>query len=256
VTSRSACLPRATLVEAALGVAQPTLPTLPRGQLAWQRIAARIVEALILLGVDGRGVFEDLPRDLLVAARGALRRIRVELRAVDGDHSDANQAGLAAERQHLTEQLGQRSLVALTEARDRRVIGPLVGADNARGNGLDAAPLDPPRRPLADRVAVEQQRDHHRRIVRRPALTVVAVERVERPQIERRDGVDDKPHEVPVGQPLTQARRQQQLLIAVAREEVLRHRSIVLTSADGPVTHASDYVVSRVSGSNNRDGNT
>jgi hypothetical protein len=120
------------------------------------------------------------------------------------------------------------------------VIRPLVGADNTRGNVLSAAPRDPPRRPLADRVAVEQQRDHHRRIVRRPALTVVAVDRVERPQIERRDGVDDTPHAVPVGQPLTQARRQQQLLIAVARQEVLRHCGIVLSSADGPVTPASD----------------
>jgi hypothetical protein len=76
--------------------------------------------------------------------------------------------------------------------------------------------------------------------VRRPALTVVAVDRVEPPQIERRDGIDDKPHQMPVGQPLTQARRQQQLLITVAREEVLCHRGIVLSNADGPVTHASD----------------
>jgi hypothetical protein len=174
---------RATLIEAALGVAQPAPSALPGGQLAGQLIAACIAEALILLCVDGRGVFEDLTRDFLVAARRALRRIRVDLGAVDGDHPDANQAGVGAERQHLTEQLSQRGLVALAEARDRRVIRPLVGADDPRGDVLDAAPLDPPRRPLAERVAVEQQRDHHRRIVRRPALTIVAVDRVERPQI-------------------------------------------------------------------------
>jgi hypothetical protein len=104
VTWRSACPPardarRGGAWRRAASAAGPA-----RGQLAGQLIA-RIAEALILLGVDGRGVFEDLPRDLLVAARRALRRIRVDLRAVDGDHSDANQAGLAAERQHLTEQL-------------------------------------------------------------------------------------------------------------------------------------------------------
>jgi hypothetical protein len=34
--------------------------------------------------------------------------------------------------------------VALAEARDRRVVGSLVGADHARSDVLDAAPLDPP----------------------------------------------------------------------------------------------------------------
>ena len=155
------------------------------------------------------------------------------LRAVDGDHPDANQAGLGAEREHLAEQLGQRALVALTEARDRRVIRALVGADHPRGDILDAAPLDPPRRALPERVAVEQQRDHHRRIVRRAALTVVAIDRVERAQIERRDGVDHEPRQMPIGQPLAQARRQQQLLIAITREEVLRHPEMVLTTPDG-----------------------
>jgi hypothetical protein len=35
---------------------------------------------------------------------------------------------------------------------------------------------------------------------------------------------------MPFRQPLAQARRQQQLLIAITREEVLRHPEIVLTS--------------------------
>ena len=174
-----------------------------------------------------------------VAARRALRRVGVHLRAVDGDHPDANQAGLGAERQHLTEQLRQRGLVALTKARDRRVIRTLVGADHARGDILDAAPLDPPRRALAERVAVEQQRDHHRRIVRRPALTVVAVDHVERPQIQRRDGIDHKPRQMPLGQPLAQTRRQQQLLITITRKEVLRHPRMVLTTPDGPALCAT-----------------
>jgi hypothetical protein len=38
---------------------------------------------------------------------------------------------------------------------------------------------------------------------------------------------------VPLGQPFAQARRQQQLLVAVAREEVLRHPRMVLTAPDG-----------------------
>ena len=95
----------AALVEAALGVAQPALAALTRGQLRRQLVAARIAEALVLFGVDGGRVLEDLARDLLIAARRALRRVGVHLRAVDRDHPDANQAGLGAEREHLAEQL-------------------------------------------------------------------------------------------------------------------------------------------------------
>ena len=157
----------------------------------------------------------------------------MQLRAVDGDHPDAHQAGLGAEREHLTEQLREGGLVALAKARDRRVIRTLVGADHARGDILNTAAFDAPRRALAQRVAVEQQRNHHRRIVRRTALAVVAVDHEERPQIQRRHGVDHEPRQMPLGQPLTQTRRQQQVLITITREEVLRHPRMVLTTPDG-----------------------
>jgi hypothetical protein len=120
-----------------------------------------------------------------------------------------------------------RPAIALTEARDRRVIGPLVGADHARGDILNAAPLDRPRGPLADRVDVEQQRHHHRRIVRRPTMAVSAIGRIERGQIDRRDRVDHKPRKVILRQQSRQARRQQQLLLTITRQEVLRHAGIV-----------------------------
>jgi hypothetical protein len=38
---------------------------------------------------------------------------------------------------------------------------------------------------------------------------------------------------MPLGQPLAQARRQQQLLVAVTRKEVLRHPEMVLSTPDG-----------------------
>ena len=55
----------------------------------------------------------------------------------------------------------------------------------------------------------------------------------ERGQIELADRVDHEPREVVLGQPLAQARRQQQLLLAITREEVLRHTGIVLIRSDG-----------------------
>jgi hypothetical protein len=94
--------------------------------------------------------------------------------------------------------------VALAEAGNRRVIGPVARADHPRGDILHAAPLDPPRGPLADRVDIEQQRHHHRRIVRRPTMTVRPIG-VERGQIHLSDRIDHKPRRVIVGQPLAQA---------------------------------------------------
>jgi hypothetical protein len=62
-------------------------------------------------------------------------------------------------------------------------------AQIARRDVLHATPLDATRRPLPDRVAVEQQRDHHRRIVRRPTMPVNAIGHTERRQIHRRNSV-------------------------------------------------------------------
>jgi len=107
----------------------------------------------------------------------------VDLGAVDRDDSDLGQAGPSAEQQHLTEQPGQRGLVTLDEPRDRRVIRALLGRHDAKGDVLDAGALDDPRGTDAARVGVEQQRDHHRRLVGRAALAVDAIGRIERPQI-------------------------------------------------------------------------
>jgi hypothetical protein len=77
---------------------------------------------------------------------------RWPLGAIDGDHPDSDQVGLGAELKDLAKQLGKRALVALAKARDRRVVGRLVGADHARRDVLHAAALQPPRGALADRV--------------------------------------------------------------------------------------------------------
>jgi hypothetical protein len=224
----------AAFVKAALGLTQPAAPALRGRQLARQLVAARRAEPLVLSGVDRVGLGEDLAGNLLIAARRVLRRVRVHVRAVDHPHPHPHRPRLGAQREHLTEQAGQRRLVALTKARDRRVVGPLVRADHARGVVLGAAPLDPPRRPLTDRVDVEQQRHHHRRIVRRPTMTVGAIGRIKCGQIHLRDRVDHKPRQMVLRQPLAQARRQQQLLLAITRDEVLRHPGILLTDPDRP----------------------
>jgi hypothetical protein len=159
----------------------------------------------------------------------------MDLGSVDGQHLDADQSGLRAQPEDLAEQVGQRPLVTLTETRDRRVIRRLVGGDDPHRDVLDAAPLDPPRRPLPDRVAVHQQRQHHRRLVCRTTVTILAIDRIERREVHRLDRVDDKPRQAILGQPLAQRRRQQQLLVAITADEVLRHHRRVLTPPDRPL---------------------
>jgi hypothetical protein len=129
--------------------------------------------------------------------------------------------------------------VALAEAGDRRVIGRLVRADHARRDVLKTAPLDPPRRPLPERVGVEQQRDHHRRIVRRPTMPIRAVGGIERSQIELADCVDHKPSEMVLRQPVAQARRQQQHLRTITSDEVLAHAQIVDPEPDATTLYAT-----------------
>ena len=173
-------------------------------------------------------------RSLRVIARRVMRRVGVHLGPVHGDHLDAHQSSVATEPQHVGEKTGDRALVADAEARDRGVVGHPVGGDHAERDIVLAAPLDPPRRPLPGRVGVQQQRQHHHRVTRRATPPVLAIRRIKRPEVERLDGVEHEPRHVALGQPLTQARRQQQLLLTITRQEFCGMPGIVLTAPDGP----------------------
>jgi hypothetical protein len=104
---------------------------------------------------------------------------------------------------------GDRVLMALNEPRDRRVIRALLGRQDAEGDVFFAGALDHPRGPDPTRIRVQQHRDHHRRVIRRPAAPVDPVRGIERLEIHLRDGIDDKPREVPLRQPLTDVGRHQ-----------------------------------------------
>jgi hypothetical protein len=156
----------------------------------------------------------------------------MDLRAVDRDHVGLDQTGIRTQRKHLAEEAGQRVLVALTEPRDRRVVRDLVRGNDADRDVFLARALDRPRRPHAARVRVEQQRHHHRRLERRPAVPVVPIGGVERAEIHLRDRVDHKPREVPFGQPVTDVGRQQKCLLPIARQQVLAHTGIFLNAPD------------------------
>jgi hypothetical protein len=147
----------------------------------------------------------------------------MDLRAIDGDHLGLGEAGLGAQRQHLAEQAGQRALVTLDEPRDRRVIRPLLDRDHPIGDVLHAGPLDPARRSLPSRIGVQQKRDHHRRLIGRPAPAVVAIAGVELAQIHRRHRVEHEPREMALRQPVPHVGRHQKRLLAITANEALPH---------------------------------
>jgi hypothetical protein len=110
------------------------------------------------------------------------------------------------------------------KAGDRRVVGDLVGRNYPEGDILAAAPLDTAARALPDRIGIEQQRNHHLRVERRPPPAIPAIGGVKSTQIDLVDRIQHEAGEVIVGQPVAQTGRQQELLLTVAVDEILRHR--------------------------------
>src|SRR5918995_1057363 len=86
--------------------------------------------------------------------------------------------------------------------------------------------------PVYPGASVQQQRDHHRRIKRRPAVAVLAVGAIERREIHLRDRVEHEPREMPFRQPLAHVRRHQKRLRAITPDEVLPHRGSLLNPPD------------------------
>jgi hypothetical protein len=168
-----------------------------------------------------------------------MRRGGGDLRPVDRDDADLHQPRPRAQLEHLTEQARDRLLMPRPEPCDRGVIRRLVGADHPKRDVVTAVTLDPARGAHSDRIRVDEQRNHHRRIVRRPPVAVLAIAAIKRRQIHLRDRLQHTPRQVLLRQPLPQARRQQQLLLTITRDEVLRHPEIVLNPPDSTTVCAT-----------------
>jgi hypothetical protein len=201
-------------------------------QMLGRLIATILTEQAVLPAVGLLSLLKDVRDKLLVGAVRTARRVRADLHAIDRDHPNLNQARLLTQRQHLREQLAERSVVPAAELRDRRVIRNRHRGDQLVGHVLPARPLDPARGPVPARVRVQQQRDHHRRLVGSATLTVRAIRPIERAQIHLIDSPQDRPHHVSVRHPLRQIRRQQHRLPPIASKEVLRHDGMFLNAPD------------------------
>ncbi len=88
------------------------------------------------------------------------RRVRADLRPVQGEQPQPEHPRRAEHPQHLTERVLQRRLVPGPEPGDRRVVRAQPRRDHPERDVLDAAPLDLPARADPGGVGVEQQRGH------------------------------------------------------------------------------------------------
>jgi hypothetical protein len=90
-----------------------------------------------------------------------------------------------AQQQALDEQPGNHRLVTDPEPGDRGVVGNGVRGDHPVGHVLSAPPLDHPGRSFALTVGIQQQRQHHRRLVRRPAPPIRTVSGIQPGQVQQ-----------------------------------------------------------------------
>ena len=197
-----------------------------------QLIAATLPEPVVFGLIGGQLLIDDRLRELLIAQRAIAAGVARDLRAVNGDHADRRQPRVRAQRQDLAEQRTQRLLMAINEPRDGGVIGALMGGDDATRDVFYARALKRARRAHTTRPAVQQQRDHHRRLIRGAPASVSAVCRIKRVDVHHRHRVDDKPRQVIIRQPIADIRRHQKRLITITRDEVLSHGAIVLNPPD------------------------
>ena len=139
---------------------------------------------LVLLGVRRLGRAEplgDLGFQLggaivhaLVAHRLVLRRVGLDLGAIERDMPELHQAGLLAQLQNLREQFAKRLQVPLAKIRDGAEIRRIERHNAHEVDPFPARLGDPARRVAAATVRIEQQRRHHDGIERRlPPLAAV-----------------------------------------------------------------------------------
>ena len=98
----------------------------------------------------------------------------------------------------------------------------MVCADHPVGDVLSALALDPARGPVAPHVRVQQQGNHHPRVIGRAAMPIGAIVGIEVAHVHPLNRPEDRPHQVVLGHPVAQRRRQQKRLLTTTSDEVER----------------------------------
>ena len=146
-----------------------------------------------------------------VAHRLALARVRPNLRPVYRQLPETQKPRLARQMHHLHEQPLELLQVPAAKLAQRAVARKVPRPQHPKRHVLLQLPRHPPQHPR--RIPVEQHLDHHPRLIRGVATTVILIRRVERPQIQPVHQVAHVMRKVPFRKPIPHIRRQQQQLV-------------------------------------------
>jgi hypothetical protein len=210
---------------------QPLPPFGPPGQ-GPRRHRPRV--AAVLGGV-GRGRLGEQLLDLRQRPVRLLRRVAGQLRPIQAEQTQRYHALGGQQPQHLAEQPAQRHLMPRPEPRDGRMIGMQPAGDHPVAHVPHAPLFDHPAGPLTLAVAIQQQRHHHLRVERRPAVPAGPAGPAELAPVQGGHRVQHHEHQIVFGQPVAHVHRQQQRLITLRKKEVLRHT--LGSQAPSPAPH-------------------
>ena len=163
----------------------------------------------------------DLAR-VFIRKRAVPAGVGVYLRAVQRERAHLQNAHLARQKQHLNEQRLNLFQKPPPERRDGVVVGMIVGGNEAERHAVIGRPLQLAARKNARRIALHQQPEQHRGMIRRRARAAIIP--AHRPKVEAVDHLDHKARQMPLRQPLVNRGRQQKSRLPINRPEIAQQR--------------------------------
>ena len=198
---------------------QPIAQGLPACDLLGQRLGV-----VLTLAVGRRGTLHQI-RDVqlelidqlarpLISHRTVLARRGLELAAVDADKPDLDKLQLLGQQQNLQETLAKRRQVVAPKGRDRVMVGMDIGGHEAHPDIAVRRALDPPAREDPVGIAIDQQRQHHPRVIlRRAGATMVDLEGA---HLDPLDRLDHEVRQIILRDPVPKIGRKQKRLVPLA----------------------------------------
>ncbi len=159
---------------------------------------------------------------MAIAQRPVLARVGFHFGTVQTDAAHLQQLQRSRHLQDLHEQRRDLLQEALAKVRNRVVVRVRIGGDETKRNRVVGGPLNATTRELARRVTIEQQRQQHRRRVRRFASTGKAY--LQRAQIQLLHRIHHEARQMVLRQPVLHRRRQQVKGVSINLHEST-HRS-------------------------------
>ncbi len=209
-------------------------PILPPPQLRRQLVPANLLpKPPILLLIHARRRRRQrlnlltqprlLPKHPVVTHRLPLARVRTNLRPVDRKRPQANQPHLPRQPNHLQKQGMKVRQMTPPELADRPMVRKVPRRQHPKRNVFLQLPRQLPRRKHPRRIPVDQHLHHHHRRIRRVPTTVPLIRRVKRQKVQIVHHLAHLVRQVPLGNPVVQLHRHQQLLIRLIRSKPRRH---------------------------------